>query len=174
MCKFAEKRVSDNKCPLLLTFKDGNRDFRKDNLTLLCYNCMFLTTGVPVVAHKNHISNTLNNYNSGKEINTYTEKPQEKDLLKYEPKEEFEKAENIADIDIKSIQEEAMRELEEWPMIYNPDDFEELQKMVNHAFKTTPSIMYELFQGPFDITKYYESQGPEYYKEILDDYEDEN
>jgi hypothetical protein len=61
MCGFAEKRITDNKSPLMLTFKDKIRDYRKDNLWLLCYNCMFLTTGAPWAAHKNHIKSSLVN-----------------------------------------------------------------------------------------------------------------
>ena len=61
MCGFIEKRVTDNKSPLMLTFKDKMRDYRRDNLWLLCYNCMFLTTAAPWAAHKNHIKSSLTN-----------------------------------------------------------------------------------------------------------------
>lgn len=55
MCGFKEKRITDSKSPLLLTFRNGQKDFSKDNLHLLCYNCLFLTTGAPAVAHRGYI-----------------------------------------------------------------------------------------------------------------------
>ena len=46
VCKFKERRVSDYKMPLLLNFKDGNKkNYRKENIELLCYNHYFLTVG---------------------------------------------------------------------------------------------------------------------------------
>lgn len=45
-CGFNEKRVIDNKCPLLFVFSDGNKkNYNLKNLTLLCYNCYFLYIG---------------------------------------------------------------------------------------------------------------------------------
>ncbi len=45
-CKFNERRVSDYKMPLLLHFKDNNKkNYRKENIELLCYNHYFLTVG---------------------------------------------------------------------------------------------------------------------------------
>jgi len=45
-CKFNERRVSDYKMPLLLNFKDNNKkNYRKENIELLCYNHYFLTVG---------------------------------------------------------------------------------------------------------------------------------
>jgi hypothetical protein len=42
-CHFGEKRVLDYKSPLLLSFKNGNKkDFKLENLELVCYNCYFL------------------------------------------------------------------------------------------------------------------------------------
>ena len=44
MCQFKERRVLDYKMPLLLHFKDGNKkNYRKENIELLCYNHYFLT-----------------------------------------------------------------------------------------------------------------------------------
>jgi hypothetical protein len=61
LCHFNEKRITDQKVPLILTFIDGNnKNFSKDNLQLLCYNCMFLTTGAPRVAHHRHIEKSYN------------------------------------------------------------------------------------------------------------------
>ena len=45
-CGFEERRVLDYKMPLLLHFKDNNKkNYRKDNIELLCYNCYFLFIG---------------------------------------------------------------------------------------------------------------------------------
>lgn len=45
-CEFDERRVMDYKVPLLMHFKDGNkRNYFKDNIEMLCYNCYFLTVG---------------------------------------------------------------------------------------------------------------------------------
>ena len=45
-CGFDEKRVLDQKVPLLLNFIDGNkRRWRRENIEFLCYNCYFLTIG---------------------------------------------------------------------------------------------------------------------------------
>lgn len=42
-CGFSEKRVTDEKQPLLLDFIDGNvRNHNIDNLRILCYNCVFM------------------------------------------------------------------------------------------------------------------------------------
>ena len=43
-CGFEERRITDYKVPLLLTWKDGDTtNHKKDNLEFLCYNCFFLT-----------------------------------------------------------------------------------------------------------------------------------
>ena len=48
-CGFAERRVTDYKTPLLLNFKDGNRNnYLVDNLELLCYNDYFLLVADPL------------------------------------------------------------------------------------------------------------------------------
>jgi hypothetical protein len=45
-CGFKEQRVSDYRVPLLLNFKDYNkRNWKRENLEFLCYNCYFLTIG---------------------------------------------------------------------------------------------------------------------------------
>jgi len=42
-CGFHEARLTDNKIPLILHFKNGNKqNYRIENLQLLCYNCYFL------------------------------------------------------------------------------------------------------------------------------------
>ena len=46
MCGFEERRVLDYKMPLLLNFKDGNKkNYKLDNIELLCYNHYFLNVG---------------------------------------------------------------------------------------------------------------------------------
>jgi hypothetical protein len=43
VCGFHERRVTDYKIPLLLHFKDKNKkNYRLDNLQVLCYNHYFL------------------------------------------------------------------------------------------------------------------------------------
>jgi hypothetical protein len=45
-CGFHEKRVSDNKTPLILSFKDRNKkNYRKENIEMVCYNCHYLYIG---------------------------------------------------------------------------------------------------------------------------------
>ena len=42
LCGFQERRIVDNKMPLLLDHKDGNKEnFKLENLQLLCLNCTF-------------------------------------------------------------------------------------------------------------------------------------
>lgn len=46
VCGFSERRVWDYKMPLLMHFKDNNRkNYRPENLQLLCYNCYYLNIG---------------------------------------------------------------------------------------------------------------------------------
>jgi hypothetical protein len=53
LCGFRERRITDGRVPLMLNFMDGNHtNFELANLNLLCYNCMFLTTGAPSVVNK--------------------------------------------------------------------------------------------------------------------------
>ena len=45
-CSFEERRVVDYKVPLVLNFKDKNKkNWKRDNLEFLCYNCYFLNVG---------------------------------------------------------------------------------------------------------------------------------
>jgi len=45
-CNFNERRVLDYKVPLIMNFKDGNKkNYKLDNVELLCYNCYFLQVG---------------------------------------------------------------------------------------------------------------------------------
>jgi len=59
-CGFNERRITDKKVPLMLTFKDGNHgNFALDNLTLYCYNCIFLTTEAPSVVNRKLIERSF-------------------------------------------------------------------------------------------------------------------
>ena len=45
-CTFSERRVLDYRVPLLMHFKDGSKkNYKLDNVELLCYNCYFLQVG---------------------------------------------------------------------------------------------------------------------------------
>lgn len=42
-CGFQEKRITDNKMPLILNFEDGNeKNHKLENIRVFCYNCTFL------------------------------------------------------------------------------------------------------------------------------------
>lgn len=48
-CTFAERRVTDQKIPVILSFKDGNKkNWHLNNLEFLCYNCSFLYAASPI------------------------------------------------------------------------------------------------------------------------------
>lgn len=60
LCGFNEQRVTDQKAPLMLHFKDGDRTHMAlENLELRCYNCMFLTTGAPNVMYRQSMEKSL-------------------------------------------------------------------------------------------------------------------
>ena len=45
-CCFHERRVLDYKMPLIMHFRDGNKQhYRLENIQLLCYNCYYLQIG---------------------------------------------------------------------------------------------------------------------------------
>jgi len=48
-CSFSERRVTDQKIPVILNFKDGNKkNWHLENLEFLCYNCSFLYAASPI------------------------------------------------------------------------------------------------------------------------------
>jgi len=48
-CGFSERRITDNKIPLILYHKNGNKeDFHLENLAFYCYNCSFLYADSPL------------------------------------------------------------------------------------------------------------------------------
>ena len=45
-CGFEERRLTDNRVPLVLDFMNGDRkDHKWENLQFLCFNCFYLTVG---------------------------------------------------------------------------------------------------------------------------------
>lgn len=45
-CGFDEKRITDDRVPLQIVFKDANsKNHAYENIELLCYNCYFLQVG---------------------------------------------------------------------------------------------------------------------------------
>ena len=49
MCGFSERRVTDQKIPVILNFIDGNKkNWHLDNLEFLCYNCSYLYAASPI------------------------------------------------------------------------------------------------------------------------------
>lgn len=45
-CGFKEQRITDQRAPLILHFKDGNKkNFKYENLELVCFHCYFLQIG---------------------------------------------------------------------------------------------------------------------------------
>jgi len=108
ICGFCEKRITDNKTPLMLTFKNQMGDFSRDNLHLLCYNCMFLTTGAPWVAHQKQIQNSLINPNAKARKD---DEPRYMDALDIAEDTEIEQTVHEQQDDIRDFQAEILREL---------------------------------------------------------------
>jgi hypothetical protein len=104
LCGFKEKRIIDSKTPLLITFKNGKKDFTFENLELLCYNCLFLTTGAPTVANRGYIAKSFTDPDSIPEEWQVSPKP--RDNLELDSDEPDDTAGGFAD-----IQEEILREL---------------------------------------------------------------
>lgn len=47
-CGFSEKRITDNTVPLMLNYIDGNeKNKKRENIELLCYNCYYLYVNNP-------------------------------------------------------------------------------------------------------------------------------
>lgn len=48
-CNFSERRVTDQKIPIILNFIDGNKkNWNLSNLEFLCYNCSYLYAASPI------------------------------------------------------------------------------------------------------------------------------
>jgi hypothetical protein len=80
-CNFNEKRISDNKIPLILNFKDKNKkNYRQENIEMACYNCYYLYVGdvftnKQIRGMEDHLN--VNESNIGK-IEDHTPIPEEK------------------------------------------------------------------------------------------------
>ena len=108
VCGFNERRITDNKTPLMLTFKNQIGDFSRNNLHLKCYNCMFLTTGAPWVAHQKQIVNSLTNPNAKTRKD---DKPRYMDALDIAEDTEIEQTVTEQRDNIRDLQAEILREL---------------------------------------------------------------
>lgn len=110
VCGFDERRVTDKKSPLILTFKDGDRaNYAKDNLHLVCYNCMFLTAGTPTVAHKSKIMQSFNN----PDLFTTDKKFKVDNVEKATAAEVEEENEQIDEFDFEELRNKLLDQLEE-------------------------------------------------------------
>lgn len=106
LCGFKEKRITDSKTPLVLTFRNGQRDFTQSNLQLLCYNCIFLTSGAPSVANRS-VNTIVKSFNDPDAIpKEWQVDPRPADVLEQDTDE----PDNTVG-DYSSIQEEILKEL---------------------------------------------------------------
>lgn len=75
-CGFNERRVLDYKIPLLMHFKNGNKqNYTLENVEMLCYNCYYLSvgdlyTGKQIEAIEDH--KPINNGQVDWEVDDYT------------------------------------------------------------------------------------------------------
>lgn len=65
ICGFEEERITDGRKPTLMVFKGKQGDYSPSNLTILCYNCCYLTQGAPSVVNWKHIENAMKGKTSG-------------------------------------------------------------------------------------------------------------
>jgi hypothetical protein len=88
-CSFSERRVLDYKIPLLMHFKNGNKqNYTLNNVEMLCYNCYYLSvgdlyTGKQIEGIEDH--KPLNNTHVDWEVDEYTQQ-RLIDLGLYDPK----------------------------------------------------------------------------------------
>lgn len=62
-CGYAERRMFDNRVPLILNFLDNNiHNFEFKNLELLCYNCYYHLVGNPLNPYKVYMFPRLNRF----------------------------------------------------------------------------------------------------------------
>ena len=93
-CGFNERRVLDYKIPLLMCFKNGNKqNYTLENVEMLCYNCYYLSvgdlyTGKQIEAiedhkpiNKGHVDWEVDDYTQQrlKELGLYDSKPKDDD-----------------------------------------------------------------------------------------------
>lgn len=68
-CAYSERRMSDYKTPLLINFKDKNKNhWRLENLELLCYNCFFIYHGDVFNKYDIHNLESINQKRKGSEL----------------------------------------------------------------------------------------------------------
>lgn len=88
-CGFHEHRLLDYKIPLIMHFKDGNKQhYRLENLELLCYNCFFLYQGdlftdKQIEGMEDHVTKKETQFDW--EVDEYTQE-RLRELGLYEPK----------------------------------------------------------------------------------------
>jgi hypothetical protein len=110
LCGFNEKRITDQKVPLMLTFIDGNnKNYNKHNLQLLCYNCMFLTTGAPRVAHARHIEKSYD-YHTNTQDN-HKHKIPKKSILEPTTSDYYDEQDNLLNNTELTLTEEEKQQL---------------------------------------------------------------
>jgi hypothetical protein len=103
-CGFKETRITDDKKPVLMVFKDEVGDYTPSNLIVLCYNCCFLTKGAPVVVNKRRIERSLTD-EEPKEINNQWINPEKVTRLVDEP------LDDLTDGEIQELKREIDRDL---------------------------------------------------------------
>ena len=65
ICGYTEKRITDNKTPIIITFRDGNRtNHLLSNIQFMCYNCAH-NYGVNLFGHRLKL-NSYKNASSAK------------------------------------------------------------------------------------------------------------
>lgn len=109
VCGFEEKRITDKKKPLVLTFKGKHGDYSLDNLQLLCYNCVFLTKGAPAIVNRRDLNKALQTPEELSE-RIYGDKfinPDSEDSIGPEPDETF----GLSEEDIEELKREIAEEL---------------------------------------------------------------
>ena len=123
-CGYDEKRIKDNKVPLMIHFINGNRhDWRKDNLKWLCYNCYFQNVGDPFAGR------VLKNIQSSNIIGE--ESSEENNLLFYNLDQFYlDEIEKMG----KFIEEGRYTETEDL-IDYKKEEEEDLQELIDYEIK---------------------------------------
>lgn len=95
-CGFNEHRLIDHKMPLIMAFKDGNKQhYGMDNVYMLCYNCYFLLHG-----------------------NVF----EERDLEQMEEHKTLQKTTKAVNLELDPFQIKRLKELNLWDEKEDPDD----------------------------------------------------
>jgi hypothetical protein len=113
-CGFDEQRLTDGKRPLILTFKDGVRtNMAKENIYLLCWNCCFLITGTPQLAHRRQLQTAMKHPHVRPYPQTWIDENNKDVIIRPVPEEDYDElAAGTLDTDtITKIQKEIQEEL---------------------------------------------------------------